>query len=296
MTARRGFVKLARELLARRDLTASDKLTLAYLDDRIGANGICWPGVRRIAKDLGVHVETACHAIARLVKLGHVEIEHRGTGRVNHYRLKRSGNPYSGRSEKPDGLRAAGDGEALGKAERSARKSRALALGKAERNRPILDPLGDQPLRDASASLPSPDGDGEITKRSKRRKGKTKPKAPAKPRPRNPHADAFKAAFDATFPEPYEWHDADFVHLTKFLRKYPAVTPEMLADVAKRAWALGEYGPARALTIRGLCSDWPSVCARLAQQGIASDGGLSGGGLDAYHARQLAAEAAEGRA
>ncbi len=100
------FYKLPADVAARRDLRPADKLVLAYLSYRIGDNGVCWPGCKRIAGDLGLARCTVMDIIRRLE--AHAEgftVERQGNGRVNRYRLdtaNQSENP-TGRETRPVG-------------------------------------------------------------------------------------------------------------------------------------------------------------------------------------------------
>ena len=86
-TATRPFYQLPKDIAARRDLHASDKLVLAAITDRIGRNGKCWPGIRRLARDTGLTEETVGTCIGRLQGAGCIRVERRGNGRANHYFL-----------------------------------------------------------------------------------------------------------------------------------------------------------------------------------------------------------------
>ena len=78
----------------------------------------------------------------------------------------------------------------------------------------------------------------------------------------DPFADAYKAAFDKHWPEPYSWQKGDFEHLTKFKKGYPAVTPARFVDVAMKAWQSEEkYKGGDATRIRGLCAGWAQIVA-----------------------------------
>ncbi len=81
------FYKLPKTLAARRDLSPIDKLIYAVIADRIGANDHCWPGVRRLAADVGCHRATVSQAVGRLEAAGLVTVEHGCLGRTNRYRL-----------------------------------------------------------------------------------------------------------------------------------------------------------------------------------------------------------------
>lgn len=77
------------------------------------------------------------------------------------------------------------------------------------------------------------------------------------------HAEAFKAAFDAHFPEPYVWHQADFVQLAKWRKQYPDVPPERFAAVAAGCWGQGEYTPNASLSIKTFCPRWAQLAAKV---------------------------------
>ena len=63
------FLMVPKALAARKDLLAIDKLLWAEIRDRIGVNGKCWPGGRKLAADLGVNRDTILASIARLEDL-----------------------------------------------------------------------------------------------------------------------------------------------------------------------------------------------------------------------------------
>lgn len=120
------FYKLPVEIVARKDLTPAGKILWAVLADRIGNNGFCWPGVRSIARDARLDVSTVLESVRKLEVKGLLQVERRGNGRANHYRLATS--------------ESAGEIQALGKSKRSenpnsgAGKIRAQALGKSKHN------------------------------------------------------------------------------------------------------------------------------------------------------------------
>jgi len=86
------FFKLPQALAARRDLTATDKLVYAVIQNRMGGNDNCWPGIRRLSEDCGFkNIKTALAAVKRLERAGLIEVLRSETkGRVNHYRLTES--------------------------------------------------------------------------------------------------------------------------------------------------------------------------------------------------------------
>ncbi len=91
------FYKLPTELANRADLSASAKLVWSYLHYRQGTNGTCWPGLRRIANDLGLRSPSAvAKCIKQLEIAGLVEVKRGKPNRkgeekqTNHYTIKRA--------------------------------------------------------------------------------------------------------------------------------------------------------------------------------------------------------------
>ena len=82
------YVRLDKEVLARRDLPPAAKLIYASIVDRIGRKGYSYPGVRRIAEDCGCSPGTVKTAVDQLADAGLLVVEH-GTGPrgSNRYRL-----------------------------------------------------------------------------------------------------------------------------------------------------------------------------------------------------------------
>ena len=81
------FYKLPQDLARRRDINGTDKVMLAVIVDRMGRNGVSWPGVRQIAKDAGVSVPTVLESIRRLEKVSLLTREKRKNGQSNLYRI-----------------------------------------------------------------------------------------------------------------------------------------------------------------------------------------------------------------
>jgi len=138
----------------------------------------------------------------------------------------------------------------------------------------------DKPAGDVSASPKEPAA-GKTKKAGKTR---------ADPKPREPNlfAEAFKAAFDETFPEVggYAWHKADFIQLARWREAHPGVDPERFVEVAQWHWGRGQYAPGAAKTIRGLCSNWEALAS------AAGDGDGVGKSLGERFAEIQAADAA----
>jgi len=81
------FIKLPKPLLARGDLILTDKIVLAYLTDKQGHNGHCWPGGRTIARELGVDKATIFRSLDRLAELGEITIIGGNKGQGNKYKV-----------------------------------------------------------------------------------------------------------------------------------------------------------------------------------------------------------------
>jgi len=81
------FYKLPKDVAGRTDLSASAKIVLAVLIDRIGQNDCCWPGIRCLAKDSGLSRPAIIDALRKLETKELVQIERRSKGQSNRYRL-----------------------------------------------------------------------------------------------------------------------------------------------------------------------------------------------------------------
>lgn len=83
------FIIVTKEIAKRTDLTASAKLIYGSLADREGDNGYSWPGVRTIAKDVGMSKGAAQRGIAILEAKGLLIVTH-GGGKGNRYQVVRT--------------------------------------------------------------------------------------------------------------------------------------------------------------------------------------------------------------
>lgn len=84
------FYKLWADVASRRDIPPAAKVLSSVLEDRMGKNGCCWPGVRTLAKDCGVNESTISEAVSRLEEVGMLIVERRVRGAcrsTNIYRL-----------------------------------------------------------------------------------------------------------------------------------------------------------------------------------------------------------------
>lgn len=86
----RQFVKVYADVMRRRDLTATAKLVHAVLENRARQDGRAWPGIRRIASDIGVANNAVVRAITALERAGLVIKTRRDNGRTNTYKLSES--------------------------------------------------------------------------------------------------------------------------------------------------------------------------------------------------------------
>jgi DNA-binding transcriptional ArsR family regulator len=154
------FFKLPATLAGRSDLPAGTKIVFAVIADRIGGNGICWPGVRRLAKDCGMSDKAVLANVARLEAAGLVAVERRGSGRSNRYRLASESAPESTALGPVAASESAPESTALPKGKRSrkvntgAPEGTALALRKGAHNQ--TDQLN-QTRKDSAAAKPPPD-------------------------------------------------------------------------------------------------------------------------------------------
>ena len=60
------FFKLPQDVAARLDLPPGAKVLFAAILDRIGDNGDCWPGMRKLADDTGLSKDAVIENVARL--------------------------------------------------------------------------------------------------------------------------------------------------------------------------------------------------------------------------------------
>ena len=68
-------------------LMPTAKLVYAAIAYRVGSNGCCWPGMRRLASDTRLHVNSIVRAVEELELAGWLNVTKRGQGKTNLYRL-----------------------------------------------------------------------------------------------------------------------------------------------------------------------------------------------------------------
>ena len=134
--------------MARVDLLLVDKIVLAYLIDKTGNNGHCWPGGRTIAADLGVDKTTIFRSLGKLANLGEVTITTRGSGKVNHYEPSAK----CGQLQNADSMQNADSG---------CPQNADTVSAKCRQKRPQNAPLSDRPIKRPSkkthSDTPFPD-------------------------------------------------------------------------------------------------------------------------------------------
>ena len=94
------FYKLFKIIAKRKDLTYADKVVFSIIAGRIGKNGHCWAGIRKLTTDAGGDKSTVKRSIDRLEKIGLLQVERRGIGKANHYRLPGESLPESVRKKR----------------------------------------------------------------------------------------------------------------------------------------------------------------------------------------------------
>ena len=106
------FIMVPKHIAARTDLPAGAKLAFAAIMDRMGRNKECWPGVRRLAQDIGCDKSTAQRAVDKLEEAGLVEVERRDWPKTNRYRVRKM-QTYAkcGRTQDAEGRTQNADGD-----------------------------------------------------------------------------------------------------------------------------------------------------------------------------------------
>ena len=82
----RRFMRIPKDMVARRDLTPTAKLVYASLWDRAGDKNSCWPSQQTIADDVGISSRAVSRAVVQLEQAGELTIE-TYLGRACRYRL-----------------------------------------------------------------------------------------------------------------------------------------------------------------------------------------------------------------
>lgn len=78
--------------LYQEDLPPRAKTVYMYLKDRSNQDGVCWPGIKTIAKDTSLSISTVKRAIEDLIRCGFLAKKSRyrenGSHTSNHYFIK----------------------------------------------------------------------------------------------------------------------------------------------------------------------------------------------------------------
>jgi hypothetical protein len=86
VTQEEYYAKIPKAVVYHPELTGNDVRVYATLSERAGTRRHSWPGIRRIAEDIGLSPTTVQNAIDKLERLKIIEVE-RSAGEVNHYHL-----------------------------------------------------------------------------------------------------------------------------------------------------------------------------------------------------------------
>ena len=81
------WYRLWADVAAKTDLAGNDKVVLAIIGNHIRDKGYCWVGVKTLAREAGTSRRTALRGIERLEAARLLQVERRGKGKANHYRL-----------------------------------------------------------------------------------------------------------------------------------------------------------------------------------------------------------------
>lgn len=85
--ARHGFTQVPNFILRNPDLSCNAKTVYALLLSYAWHNNLCFPGMERMAEEMGTHISTVSRAVAELETLSLIEIARRGQGKTNFYTI-----------------------------------------------------------------------------------------------------------------------------------------------------------------------------------------------------------------
>ena len=85
VTQDRFFAQIPKAVVYHPDLTGNDVRVYATLSERAGSRRSAWPGMRRIAADIGLSTTTVHQSIEKLESLKFIEVDR--TGKTNRYHL-----------------------------------------------------------------------------------------------------------------------------------------------------------------------------------------------------------------
>jgi hypothetical protein len=85
--ARYGFTQVPNFILRNPAISTNAKTVYALLLSYAWHNDLCFPGMERLAEQMGSHISTVSRAAAELEALSLIEIERRGQGKTNFYTI-----------------------------------------------------------------------------------------------------------------------------------------------------------------------------------------------------------------
>jgi len=83
-----GFTQVPNFILKSPALSVGEKVVYAMFLSYAWHNEFCFPGQERLAEDLGMSVSRVNEFIKGLEKAGYIEIQRRGQGKTNFYKIK----------------------------------------------------------------------------------------------------------------------------------------------------------------------------------------------------------------
>ena len=94
---RHGFTQVPNVILTDKTLSVGAKLAYAMLLKYAWTDDACFPGQQKLADDMGSGERSIRRYLEELEKAGFLEVEQRGLGRTNLYRLFLTVKPKGGR-------------------------------------------------------------------------------------------------------------------------------------------------------------------------------------------------------
>ena len=246
----RSWFRYPKALSERTDLDPLAKQLLCVLRDRIGANGECWPGQRRLCADLGCRTNEAVTRATRTLESAGLLVVERGSGlsgsraeRTNRYRLTDAGLALFGGERPPPPVEANGrDSEPL-----NGRESGPLAKPPTVGN-PAPQRAG-TPASNGRESRPELDQENKT-------KG-TRPKARAKARPADPWEQARAAMTNGTLDtERFEAAWRAWAKYRRELRK--ALTPSTVGQQIKKLEGFGHDNAVQSIE-QSIATGWTGL-------------------------------------
>ena len=84
---RHGFTQVPNVILTDKTLSVGGKLAYAMLLKYAWADNACFPGQQKLAEDIGAGERSVRTYLKELEQSGYLEVEQRGLGKTNLYRL-----------------------------------------------------------------------------------------------------------------------------------------------------------------------------------------------------------------